>query len=237
LWELPFGPDKAVKVRGAANRILGGWELGGIMNYRTGVPISMLITRPDVVYRDKRNGNILTSPVVVNGQVMTDAIINVPGGGASRNVRRADVVAGVDPFITGADKRQYLNPAAFSIPQPGTFGNMGRNALAGPGLSQFDLTLHKRIKLTEKVSLQFRGEIYNLFNRANFNNPPATLSAGLPGSYTDPANATGLGGIQPGKSFTASAAGGAFGLINSTVANTVGLGAQRQIQLSLRLNF
>lgn len=237
LWELPFGPDKAVKVRGAANRILGGWELGGIMNYRTGLPISLLITRPDVVYRDKRNGNILTSPVVVNGQVMTDAIINVPGGGASRNVRRADVVAGVNPFITGADKRLYLNPAAFSIPQPGTFGNMGRNALAGPGLGQFDLTLHKRIKLTEKVSLQFRGEIYNLFNRANFNNPPATLSAGLPGSYTDPANATGLGGIQPGKSFTASAAGGAFGLINSTVANTVGLGAQRQIQLSLRLNF
>ena len=109
----------------------------------------MLITRADVVYRDKRNGNILTGPVVVGGQVMTEAIINVPGGGSSRNVRRADVVAGVSPFITGADKRVYLNPAAFSIPQPGTFGNMGRNALAGPDLSQFDLTLHKRLILTE----------------------------------------------------------------------------------------
>jgi hypothetical protein len=237
LWELPFGPNKAVKVTGAANRMLGGWELGGVLNYRTGLPISMLITRPDVVYRDKRNGNILTSPVVVGGQVMTDAIINVPGGGASRNVRRADVVAGVNPFITGADKRVYLNPAAFSIPLPGTFGNMGRNALAGPGLSQFDLTLHKRIVLTEKTNLQFRAELYNLFNRANFANPPATLSAGLPGSYSDAANATGLGGIQPGRPYTSSAAGGAFGVMNSTVANTVGLGAQRQIQLSLRLNF
>jgi hypothetical protein len=237
MWELPFGPNKAVKLSGAANRVLGGWELGGIMNYRTGLPISLLITRADVVYRDKRNGNILTSPVVVNGQVMTEAVINVPGGGSSRNVRRADVVAGVNPFITGADKRVYLNPAAFSIPQPGAFGNMGRNALAGPDLSQFDLTLHKRFLLTERVNLQFRAEIYNIFNRANFANPPATLGAGLPGSYTDAANATGLGGIQPGKPYTASAAGGAFGVMNATVANTVGLGAQRQIQLSLRLNF
>jgi hypothetical protein len=237
LWELPFGAGKAVKLKGAVDRFLGGWELGGIMNYRTGLPISLLITRADVVYRDKRNGNILTSPVVVNGQVMTEAVVNVPGGGASRNVRRADVVAGVNPFVTGADKRVYLNPAAFSIPQPGTFGNMGRNALAGPDLSQVDLTVHKRIALTEKVNLQFRGEIYNLLNRANFTNPPATLSAGLPASYTDAANATGLGGVQPGQSFSASAAGGAFGRMSSTVANTVGLGAQRQIQLSLRLNF
>ena len=237
LWELPFGSGKAVKLTGFADRVLGGWELGGVMNFRTGLPISLLITRPDVVYRDKRNGNILTSPVVVNGQVMTTAVVNVPGGGASRNVRRADVVAGVDPFITGQDKRVYLNPAAFSIPQAGTFGNMGRNALAGPSLSQFDLTLHKRIKITERVNLQFRGEIYNLFNKANFSNPPATLSAGLPASYTDAANATGLSGIQPGQSFTASAAGGAFGRIAGTVANTIGLGAQRQAQLSLRLNF
>jgi hypothetical protein len=212
-------------------------ELGGVMNYRTGLPISLLITRPDVVYRDNRDGNILTSPVVVNGQVMTTAIINVPGGGSSRNVRRADVVAGVDPFITGADKRVYLNPAAFSIPRPGTFGNMGRNALAGPCLSQFDLTLHKRIRLSEKVDLQFRGEIYNLFNKANFANPPATLSAGLPASYSDAASATGLSGVQPGMPFTASAAGGTFGRIAGTVANTVGLGAQRQAQLSLRLLF
>jgi len=237
LWELPIGAGKAVKLSGLADKVFGGWELGGIMNFRTGLPISLLITRADVVYRDKRNGNILTSPVVVNGQVMTEAIINVPGGGATRNVRRADVVAGVDPFISGPDKKLYLNPAAFAIPQPGTFGNMGRNALPGPELSQFDLTIHKRINLTEKVNLQFRGEIYNLFNKANFTNPPATLGAGLPSSYSDPANATGLSGIQPGKPFTASAAGGAFGRFNSTVANTVGLGAQRQVQLSLRLNF
>jgi hypothetical protein len=238
LYELPFGKNKAVKLKGAADRIVGGWELGGIVNFRTGVPIGLLITRADVVYRDTRNGNILTSPVVLaSGQVVTQAIINTPGGGASRGVRRADVVAGVNPFITGADKRIYLNPAAFSIPQPGTFGNMGRNALAGPDLSQFDLTLHKRFSLTDTVNLQFRAEMYNVFNHANLNNPAATLSAGLPSSYSDKENATGLNGIQPITPYTASAAGGAFGRITSTVANTIGLGAQRQIQFSLRLNF
>jgi hypothetical protein len=114
---------------------------------------------------------------------------------------------------------------------------MGRNALAGPSMSQFDLTLHKRFNLTERVNLQFRAEMYNLFNHANLSNPAATLSAGLPSSYTDKENATGLNGIQPGVAYTASAAGGAFGRITSTVANTVGVGAQRQIQFSLRLNF
>src|SRR5262249_28607814 len=158
-----FGSDRAVKLTGIADQLAGGWEIGGIMNYRTGIPIDLRITRADVVYRDKRNGNILTSPVVVNGQVMTEAIINTPGGGSSRGVRRPDVVPGVNPFIVGADKLLYLNPAAFSVPAPGTFGNLGRNALAGPDLSQFDFTVHKRIKLGEKAALQFRGEIYNLF--------------------------------------------------------------------------
>ena len=174
---------------------------------------------------------------MVNGNVLTEAIVNTPGGGSSRNVRRADVVAGVNPFLTTADKRIYLNPAAFSIPQPGTFGNMGRNALPGPPLQQFDLTLHKKIEINEKTNLQFRAEVYNILNHTNFSNPAATLGAGLPSGYTDPANASGLGGIQPGVPFTASAAGGAFGRFSSTVANTVGLGAQRQIQMSLRLSF
>ena len=111
------------------------------------------------------------------------------------------------------------------------------NGLLVPGREEAGFATHKRIKLSEKINLQFRGEFYNLFNKANFANPPASLSAGLPASYSDPASATGLSGIQPGIPFNASAAGGAFGRLNQTVANTIGLGAQRQIQLSLRLNF
>jgi hypothetical protein len=189
------------------------------------------------VYRDKRNGKIYATPVIVDGVVQSEAIGNSPGGGASRQFRRPDVIAGVNPYIVGGDRLAYLNPAAFAVPAPGTYGNLGRNALAGPDLAQMDLTLHKRIPVNERVNVEFRAEIYNLLNRANFTNPPATLSTGLPNGSPAGGGEPAAGGVQPGQAFTSSAAGGAFGRLNATVANTVGLGAQRQIQLSLRLNF
>lgn len=67
-----------------------------------------------------------------------------------------------------------------------------------------------------------------MLNRANFANPPSTLP-----------NALGAGPnqLQPGQPFTAAAAGGAFGVLNSTVERQVGLGTNRQIQLSLRFSF
>ena len=238
LWELPVGENHRFKLTGPLNQVLGGWEMGGVINARTGLPIDMRITRADVVYRDKRNGRIYTSPVVVGGVVQTEAVVNTPGGGSSRNVRRPDAVADVSPYLDNGDKKAWLNPAAFMIPQAGTFGNLGRNAWVGPGLAQFDLTFHKRLTFTERVNMEFRAEIYNLFNHANFSNPNATLGAGLPSGYNVAAGAEpAFSGIQPGQPYTASAAGGSFGRITSTVANTVGLGAQRQVQLSLRLNF
>lgn len=211
------------------NRFLGGWQLGGIFNGRTGLPIDVKITRPDTVYRDNRTGAIVNNPILgADGLPVTTAIVNYPGGGSFRNVRRPDVVTGVNPFLTGSDKRLYLNPAAFAMPAPGVIGNLGRGALHGPGLAQFDLTLQKRFRVSERFRLEFRGELYNLFNRTNFANPPATLN-----------NALGVGSnlIQPGRPFTAGAAGGAFGVLNSTVERTVGLGTNRQVQLSLRLSF
>lgn len=228
LYELPFGRGQRWMKSGVASTVLGNWQLGGIFNFRTGLPVEVLVTRPDTVFRVNSTGQIVNAPIVTNGEVLTTAIINTPGGGASRNVRRPDVVAGVHPYITGADKRQYLNPAAFAIPAPGTFGNLARNALHGPGLSQLDLTLQKRFMLTERTNVEFRSEIYNILNKANFASPPSTL-----------ANALGTTGtqLQPGQAFSQATAGGAFGVLNSTVERTVGLGTSRQIQLSLRLNF
>jgi hypothetical protein len=160
---------------------------------------------------------------------MTTPIVNNPYGGAFRSNRRPSVVAGVSPYLSNPnDKRVFLNPAAFTIPSPGEFGNLGRWALHGPGLSQVDLTLHKRVSLTERLNTEFRAEFYNLFNRANFANPVSRLN-----------NAVGINNnqLQPGQPFTSAAAGGTFGLSTSTVARDVGLGASRQIQLSLRLSF
>jgi hypothetical protein len=134
----------------------------------------------------------------------------------------------VNPFLHTGDGRYFLNPAAFAIPVPGQFGNLGRYALHGPDMSQFDFTLHKRFAIDEKRNVEFRADFWNILNRANFANPPAVLNNAL---------GTGVNQFQPNQPFTAAAAGSAFGVFNSTVSKDVGLGAQRQIQLSLRFNF
>ncbi len=232
LYEMPYGRGR--KYGSNAGRLtqalLGGWQAGGMVNARSGLPIEVLITRPDVVYRDNRTGNIVTSPIVsANGTVFTTAIINVPGGGNSRNVRRPDLVPGVDPYL--GNDRAFINPAAFAIPQPGAFGNLGRDALHGPNMAQLDLTVSKRFPVTERTNLEFRGEFYNILNHANF----AAPGGGQP--RLNNALGTGVNQLQPGQPFTAAAAGGNFGVLTSTVSNQIGLGTNRQIQFSLRFNF
>src|SRR4030095_10383746 len=87
------------------------------------------------------------------------AVINTPGGGNSRNVRRPDLLPGVDPFLHDQD-RALLNPAAFATPAPGTYGNLERNSLKGPAFAQFDLIFNKRFSLTERTKLEFRTEMF-----------------------------------------------------------------------------
>ncbi len=223
LYQLPVKTNSKV-----VNVLAEGWEVGGIYNVRAGLPIDITLSRPDIVYQVNATGQYVTSPIVTNGVVLTTPVIDNPYGGAFRSNRRPSVVAGVDPFLSAGDKRFFLNPAAFTFPAPGQFGNLGRYALHGPGLSQFDFTLHKRFVMDEKRNLEFRAEFYNLLNRANFANPPAVLATGL---------GTASNQLQPGQPYSPAVAGAAFGVFNSTVSKDVGLGAQRQIQLSLRLNF
>ena len=73
----------------------------------------------------------------------------------------------------------------------GTIGNLGRNAIHGPTLSQFDLTAQKRFPIHEQVNLEFRAEIYNLFNHANFGLPILGY-AGIPGNRS---TQTGFGAL------------------------------------------
>jgi hypothetical protein len=240
LYQLPFGRGKRFgsNLSKPADLLLGGWQVGGVVNARSGVPMDVLITRPDLAYVDNRDAQVYASPVLgTDGTIYTTPVVNVPGGGNSRNIRRPNVVAGVDPYLN--NDRSLINPAAFSVPAPGTFGNSSRNSLAGPLLAQLDLTVSKRFSLTERVNLEFRGEIYNLLNKANFANPAnLRLAQGLPNGGTFaggivPASST----IQPAQPFSTGTAGGNFGVATSTVSNQIGLGTNRQVQLSLRLNF
>ena len=94
-------------------------------------------------------------------------------------------------------------------------------------MSQFDLTLQKKFHITERVNTEFRFEAYNLYNKANFANPVVRLNNVL---------GTGNNQLQPGVPYNA-IAGGSFGTVLQTVESSVGLGAQRQVQLSIRVSF
>jgi hypothetical protein len=204
--------------------LTGGWSVGGILNGRSGLPINVTITRNDIVYVDG-GGNVFLNPAADR-----TAVVNTPGGGASRATRRPDLVPGVDPFIKEGGLL-FLNPAAFATPQPGTFGNLARNALHGPSFKQVDMVIAKKVPFG-RTNGEFRVEIFNIFNETNFANPPSTLANALPSSSLTEANK-----VQPGQSFSAAAAGSSFGRLASTVGTTVGLGTNRQVQLAFRLNF
>ena len=108
--------------------LTGGWRVGGIVNARSGVPINVAISRPD--------------NATVNGATVT----NIPGGN-SRGTQRPDLVPGVDPYLK--DGVRWLNPAAFTTPQPGTFGNLPRNFLRGPEFWQLDLMFSKDFRFLQ----------------------------------------------------------------------------------------
>ena len=188
LYSIPYGRGRETRLR-ARRALLGGWDVGGIVNARSGLPIDVRITRPDVVYVDGA-GNF-----------------QQPGGRPhrghqhaerrrSRNVRRPDLVPGVDPFITGR------RPA---VPEPGGV----RDAAAGhvrqsraqlasrTGFAQLDLVLASTSRSAATRNVEFRIEVFNLFNRANFSNPVATLPNALPTTALTEANR-----VQPGQPFT-----------------------------------
>lgn len=82
-----------------------------------------------------------------------------------------------DPRLANPDPQMWFNTAAFALPAPGTFGNAGRNILTGPGYGNTDIALVKRIGFGEVRKLELRGEVFNLFNRPNFDLPNAVADS------------------------------------------------------------
>lgn len=228
-WRTDYG-NNAADIRHNLNAVglyeWKTWQFGSVLNTRSGLPLDPLIVRNDIIYLDQNTGLYYNSAI---GNAV--AIVNVPGGGQTRQIRRPDYVLGVSPYIKGEEKTIFLNPAAFSVPFPGTFGNASRYSLRGPMLFQADLTIQKKIYTKEKFSVVFRSELYNVLNNVNFANPPAQLPNPIPSRVGQPNT------LQPGSVFTNTTKGAAFGTINSTLDKTVGLGTSRQLQLSLRVNF
>jgi TonB dependent receptor len=96
--------------------------------------------------------------------------------------QRPNVVPGVDPILPNWNPaRGYLNVAAFSQPDFGTFGNLGRNSIFGPGYRNLDFSITKNTQIRERLNLQFRAEFFNVLNHPNFALPNGSISFG-----TDP---------------------------------------------------
>ncbi|MBI4164818.1 MAG: TonB-dependent receptor [Acidobacteria bacterium] len=148
-WELPFLQNK-----GALTSALGGWELSGLVRVTSGLPIN----------------------------VISGADYALIGGGRHVGPQRPNLVG--DPHLDPNRSHnelvaQYFNTAAFARPADGQFGNLGRNALIGPGFAKTDLGIIKRFSLPKERlgKIQFRAEVFNLFNNVNFTNPNATRTS------------------------------------------------------------
>jgi hypothetical protein len=230
LYDLPIGKGQRLNLGNSpvANAVLGGWQLGGYLSVHTGLPLNVLMQRNNVLYYSPTTGLYSTSPILSGGKLVTVAVDNIPGGGQSRGLQRPDLVPGVDPYVSSSSGF-WLNPAAFAVPQPGTYGNLGHNALTGPGFGQLDTSVGKQFAIRERTRLELRGEIYNVMNHRNFANPTLNIGGGVPSGST--------GGIQPGQAFSLTTASSSFGQLSSTVGKYVNTGTNRQIQVALRLSF
>jgi hypothetical protein len=161
VYELPFGTDRGnFGEAGLLEHVFGGWQLSGLMQARTGRPLTISVNR--------------------SGSDLPD--------GNNRN-QRPDRVPGVAPYPATQTPDQWLNIAAFAVPARGTWGNSGRNILRGPGLLQVDLALQKRFAINGRRNFELRWEAFNAFNRMNLANPGTNISSPAQfGRITGPLN-------------------------------------------------
>jgi outer membrane receptor protein involved in Fe transport len=92
-----------------------------------------------------------------------------------------------NPRLDARTPELWFNTRAFAMPAPGAFGNSGRNIVDGPGLQTVNVSIVKNIPLQESLSLQFRAEAFNLFNRANFGLPDLYFGSPTFGSISSAA--------------------------------------------------
>ena len=76
----------------------------------------------------------------------------------------------------------WFDPCVFILPPAGTFGNLAKNAVIGPGLADFDFAMKKQFNITERTNLQFRAEAFNIFNHPNFGNMIVPIFSGSTGA-------------------------------------------------------
>jgi len=165
LYDLPFGRGKkfGANWNPVVDHVLGGWRIGGIDQFQSGFHFTA------VTYNDPSNSTIYSFA----GGAIPDVLRNPYDFSYGHDVQTANGCP-----VGHQSLQCWFNPAAFGYPQPGHFGNEGRNALVGPSLVTVDLSLFKEFRIAEKKRLEFRGEFFNIPNRANFALPDNTVESG-----------------------------------------------------------
>jgi hypothetical protein len=129
-------------------RLATGWQLNTVVTVMSGQPIG-----------------ILTGDPAINAD------------GSYNYHQRPDVVPGVNPILSGSPASGYLNPLAFAYPS-GNFGDLGRDAIYGPGFWNADFSITKDTRITERLGLQLRVEFFNIFNHPQFALPGGVITPG-----------------------------------------------------------
>jgi Carboxypeptidase regulatory-like domain/TonB dependent receptor len=133
--------------------ILGNWSTDSIIYARSALPVNVVTGQDPFPASELETGAYSPArPNVVPGVPLWIANPNVAGG-------------------------REINPAAFTIPTGAVQGDLGRNSLRGFGATNVDLTLRRRFKLSERLALQARADLFNIFNHPNFGNPINYLSS------------------------------------------------------------
>jgi hypothetical protein len=224
-YEMPFGRGKTFLNRsGLVNKLVGGWELSSIGIWHTGHPLTVQMDL----------SNPITNPN--NAMVGFPSTYLLPNGD-DQDSQRPDQVPGVPVTLPGGGRNglPLVNPAAFVAPptDPVTgnflrFGNEANGAIRALDSWQIDLAVTKETKITERLSVEFAGQAFNIFNHVQLGDPAGDLTL----SYAGTPNLS----VPSG-----------FGLINTTVnfngnndnaaSPNTGTGLPRQLQLMVRFIF
>ena len=162
IYDLPIGRGRHLlsSMPGIANAVIGGWELVGITTMQTGARLSPAFSGTDPANTNQYGGR-------------PDRI----GDGNFDSSEMRDLIEARQPIF---DAGSFMRPADGR----GYYGNSARYILTGPGQMIWNMGIHKNWMLQERARLQFRWEMFNAFNRPNFNNPSTNLQSGSFGLVT-----------------------------------------------------
>jgi hypothetical protein len=161
VWDIP-----APRYSGFKGKVLDDWQLSGIVQFQSGFPIRL----------QTQDDNELISSLFFLGATAPQMTGNTPQLLNPKILTHGDGTA-CGGTIDSDCSHRYLNLAQFNDPTLGTFATTPRSICCGPGENQWDVTVAKRIALSESKYFQFRADIFNLFNKTEFVNPDGNFSS------------------------------------------------------------